>query len=136
MSNRATTILLVVFTTTYIPLVALSQQKRNFSVYPSRRLGISSPCEATVRARHKGKRKMKKSGNNKSRSFWNFFLQLFGIVFLGFSLCNIFAVTTDCLFNGFGLFFTRICELPYLLYLFFSLIISAVLAFVICRKTK
>lgn len=79
---------------------------------------------------------MKKSINNKKEGVLILFLQIFGTLFVGFSLCNIFAVTIDCLINGFDCFFLRLVELPYLIYLVFSLIISLVLLLIIHKKTK
>ena len=64
------------------------------------------------------------------------FLEFFGIVFVGFCLCNIIAVTINCIFDGFNTFWGRVMELPFLLYLIFSFVISAVLAIIIQRKTK
>ena len=79
---------------------------------------------------------MKKLKNNKKDGIFILFLQIFGTLFVGFSLCNVFAVIIDCLFNGFDCFLLRVCELPYLLYLVFSLIISSVLFLIIYKKTK
>ena len=64
------------------------------------------------------------------------FLEIFLIFLLGFILCNICAVIFDCVFDGFNSFLNRIADLPYWLYVIFSFLISAVLAVVICRKTK
>ena len=63
-------------------------------------------------------------------------LEFFGIIFFGFCLCNIIAVTINCIFDGFNSFLGRIMELPFLLYLIFSFVISAVLAVIIRCKTK
>ncbi len=80
---------------------------------------------------------MKKRKNDQTRKN-NFvlFLQFFGVLFVGFCLCNIFAVAIDCIFNGFDAFFARVINLPYLLYLILSLILSAVWIFIIRRKLK
>ena len=64
------------------------------------------------------------------------FLEFLGIIFIGFCLCNIMAVTINCIFDGFDSFLERIMDLPFLLYLIFSFVISAVLAIFLQRKTK
>ena len=64
------------------------------------------------------------------------FLEFFGIMFFGFCLCNIIAVTINCIFDGFYSFWGRVMDLPLLLYLIFSFVISAVLVIIIQRKTK
>ncbi len=47
-----------------------------------------------------------------------------------------FGTVIRCIFNGFDDFLLKIIDLPYLLYLFFSLIISLILIFVIRQKAK
>ena len=81
--------------------------------------------------------KNKKNKNAKNR-LWLFvlFLEFFGIIFFGFCLCNMIAVTINCIFDGFNSFLGRVMELPFLLYLIFSFVISAVLAIIIQRKIK
>ncbi|MBE6548009.1 MAG: hypothetical protein E7667_03920 [Ruminococcaceae bacterium] len=70
---------------------------------------------------------MKREKSNKKReNKLVLFLQFFGVLFVGFSLCNICGVAIGCIFNGFDVFLTRVIDLPYLLYLILSLIISAV----------
>lgn len=64
------------------------------------------------------------------------FLETFAIVFVGFVLCNIGAVTIDGIHNGFDLFLGKLCDLPYLLYLAFSLIFSIIFVLIIHGKTK
>ena len=64
------------------------------------------------------------------------FLEFLGTIFVGFCLSNIIAVTINCIFNGFYSFWGRLMDLPFLLYLIFSFVISAVLAIIIQRKTK
>ena len=64
------------------------------------------------------------------------FLEFSGILFVGFCLSKIIAVTINCIFNGFYSFWGRVMDLPFLLYLLFSFVISAVLAIIIQRKTK
>lgn len=57
-------------------------------------------------------------------------------MFVGFCLVNTIAIAIDCAFNGFGYFVERFLDLPFLLYLCFSLVISIILIIVIKRKTK
>ena len=64
------------------------------------------------------------------------FLEFLGILFVGFCLCNIIAITINCIFDGFYSFLGRVMDLPLLLYLIFSFVISAVLVIIIQRKTK
>ena len=64
------------------------------------------------------------------------FLEFFGILFVGFCLCNVIAVTIDCVFDGFNSFLEKIMDLPFLLYLGFSFVISIVLTIVMQSKTK
>ena len=64
------------------------------------------------------------------------FLEFLGIIFVGFCLCNIIAITINCIFDGFYSFWGRVMGLPFLLYLIFSIVISAVLAIIIQQKTK
>jgi len=64
------------------------------------------------------------------------FLVLLIILFMGFCLCNTIVITIDCLFEDFDHFGARILDLPFLLYLFFSLALSTILTIVIQRKTK
>ena len=64
------------------------------------------------------------------------FLEFFGIIFVGFCLCNIISITINCIFDGFYSFLGRVMDLPLLLYLIFSFVISAVLVIIIQRKTK
>ena len=78
---------------------------------------------------------MKNKKHNKS-DFFSLFLMFCGILFSGLSLCNICAITIDCIFNGFDSFLARIGSLPYLFYLIFSLILSLILAFIIHKKAK
>ena len=64
------------------------------------------------------------------------FLEFLGTIFGGFCLCNIIAITINCIFDGFYSFWGRVMDLPFLLYLIFSIVISAVLAIIIQQKTK
>ena len=64
------------------------------------------------------------------------FFEFLGIIFVGFCLCNIIAITINCIFDGFYSFLGRVMGLPFLLYLIFSIVISAVLAIIIQQKTK
>ena len=64
------------------------------------------------------------------------FIASFVIVFIGFVLCNIFAITINCLFKGFDSFTIKLLELPYLLYLLFSLIFSIAFTLIIVKKSK
>ena len=79
---------------------------------------------------------MKYKKYKKGLGIFVFFLELFGILFVGFCLCNAIAVTIDCIFDGFNSFWERIMDLPFSLYLGFSFVISIVLAIVIQSKTK
>ena len=58
------------------------------------------------------------------------------IVFVGFVIIYVGAVTINCLFNGFDGFVSNLCDLPYLLYLLLSLILSIVFILRINRVTK
>lgn len=51
----------------------------------------------------------------------------FVIVFLGLLLASVFAVVINCLFCGFSDFTPMICDLPYFVYLIFSLFVAIVL---------
>lgn len=62
------------------------------------------------------------------------FLKAFGIVFAGLVLVNICAVFVRCIFGGFAMFASQLADLPYVIYLVFSLIFSVVLALIIYRK--
>ena len=64
------------------------------------------------------------------------FIEFLAIIFAGFCLCNVLAITIDCVFDGFNSFWERIMNLPFLLYLGFSFVISIVLTIPIYRKTK
>ena len=85
----------------------------------------------------KGGEHVKREKSNKKReNELGLFLQFFGVLFVGFCLCNICGVAIGCMFNGFDVFLTRVIDLPYLLYLTLSLIISAVLILIIRNKIK
>ena len=62
------------------------------------------------------------------------FLFLFIIIFIGMSLTNILG----CVIYGFseGIILPKIAELPYLLFLIFSLAISAILTFLLIRHKR
>ena len=80
---------------------------------------------------------MKKRNNDKTReNNIVLFLQFFVVLLVGFCLCNICGIAISCIFNGFDLFLTRVVDLPYLLYLILSLILSAVWVFIIRRMLK
>ena len=80
---------------------------------------------------------MKKRKNDTTReNNLVLFLQFVGVLFAGFCLCNICDIAISCIFNGFDLFLTRVIDLPYLLYLIFSLICSAVWILIIRRMLK
>ena len=64
------------------------------------------------------------------------FLKSALIIFVGFILCNICAVTIDCLFDGFDYFLKRLSDLPYLLYACFSVGISVIFTTITVNKTK
>ena len=81
---------------------------------------------------------MKKKNQNRSIIFQAIllFIAVFIIIFIGFVICNIFAIAIDCIFNGFDSFTIKLFELPYLLYILFSLIISFVFTVFIEKKSK
>lgn len=64
------------------------------------------------------------------------FIEFFAIILIGFCLCNAIAITIDCIFDGFNSFWERIMNLPFILYLGFSFVISIVLTIFIYRKTR
>ena len=81
--------------------------------------------------------KNKKNKNAKNElGLFVLFLKFFGIIFVGFCLCNIIAITVNCILDGFYSFWGRVMDLPFLLYLIFSFVISAVLTIIIQQKTK
>ena len=85
----------------------------------------------------KGGEGMKKEKKDKkAKNSIVLFLQFFAVLFVGFYLCNICGAAISCIFNGSDAFFTRIINLPHLLYLILSLILSAVLIFIIRGKLK
>ena len=79
---------------------------------------------------------MKNEKHKKRLGLFVLFLEFFGILFVGFCLCNVIAVTIDCVFDGFNSFLEKIMDLPFLLYLAFSFVISIVLTIVMQSKTK
>ena len=79
---------------------------------------------------------MKNEKHKKRLGLFVLFLEFFGILFVGFCICNAMAVAIDCMFEGFGSFWGRILDLPFLLYLCFSFVISIVLTIVMQSKTK
>lgn len=64
------------------------------------------------------------------------FLKSFLIILAGFILCNICAVTMDCLLNGFNNFRQHVFDLPYLLYVCLSVGVSAIFTITAANKTK
>lgn len=64
------------------------------------------------------------------------FLEFLGILFIEFCLCTAIEITIDCIFDGFNSFWERIMNLPLILYLGFSFVISTVLTILIYRKTR
>lgn len=81
------------------------------------------------------KRKRRKQQRNKA-AFISLVVLIFLVLFVGFVLCNVFAVIINCLFEGFGSFLFKLCELPYLVYLLISFVLSLALALIIGNKTK
>ena len=79
---------------------------------------------------------MKNEKHKKRFGLFVLFLEFFGILIVGFCLCNVIAVTIDCVFDGFNSFLEKIMDLPFLLYLGFSFVISIVLTVVMQSKTK
>ena len=79
-----------------------------------------------------------KKHKNAKNGLWLFvlLLEFFGIIFVGFCLCNIIAITINCIFDGFYSFLGRVMDLPLLSYLISSFVISAVLVIIIQRTTK
>ena len=64
------------------------------------------------------------------------FLEFLVILFAGFCLCNAIVIIIDCIFDGFNSFWERIMDLPFILYLGLSFIISIVSTTLIYRKTR
>jgi uncharacterized protein with PQ loop repeat len=79
---------------------------------------------------------MKKRNKNTKTGLLSLFLQILVVLFIGFCICSVLGIVIRCIFNGFDDFLLKIIDLPYLLYLFFSLIISLILIFVIRQKAK
>ena len=79
---------------------------------------------------------MKKRNKNTKTGLLFLFLQILVVLFIGFCICSVLDTVIRCIFNGFDDFLLKIIDLPYLLYLFFSLIISLILIFVIRPKAK
>ncbi len=79
---------------------------------------------------------MKTKKHKKGLGLFILFLEFWGILFAGFCLCNAIAVTIDCVIDGFNSFWERILNLPFLLYLGFSFVISIVFTIVIQSKTR
>ena len=79
---------------------------------------------------------MKRKSCKNGLGLFVLFIEFLAITFAGFCLCNVIAITIDCVFDGFDSFWERIMNLPFLLYLGFSFVISIVLTIPIYRKTK
>ena len=79
---------------------------------------------------------MKNEKHKKRLGLFVLFLEIFGILFVGFCICNAMAVAIDCLFEGFGSFWGRILDLPFLLYLAFSFVISIASAIKLRENVK
>ena len=79
---------------------------------------------------------MKKKNKNTKTGLLSLFLQILVVLFIGFCICSVWGTVIRCIFNGFDDFLLKIIDLPYLLYLFFSLIISLILIFIIRQKAK
>ena len=79
---------------------------------------------------------MKNKQHKKGLGLFVSFLEFTGILFAGFCLCNTMAVTIDCIFEGFDPFWERVADLPFLLYLGFSFVVSTALTIVIQRKAR
>ena len=79
---------------------------------------------------------MKTKKYKKRLGLFILFLELLGIVFAGFCFCNAITVTINCMVDGSNSFWGRIMDLPFLLYLVFSCIISIALTIIIQSKTK
>ena len=79
---------------------------------------------------------MKKRNKNQKMGLLSLFLQFLTVLFMGFSICSVLGIVIRCIFNGFDDFLLKIIDLPYLLYLLFSLIISFILLFIIRQKAK
>ena len=80
---------------------------------------------------------MKKKNNRKTReNNIVLFLQFFIVLLFGFCLCNVCRIAIGCIFNGFDLFLTQVIDLPYVLYLILSVILSAIWIFIIRSKLK
>ncbi len=85
---------------------------------------------------HRKGEQMKTKKHKKALGVFGLFLIYFGVLFAGFCLCNAIAVVIDCIFDGFDSFWESIMNLPFLLYLCLSLVISAVLAIALHPKTR
>ena len=79
---------------------------------------------------------MKKRNKNTKTGLLFLFLQILVVLFIGFVFVSVLGTVIRCIFNGFDDFLLKIIDLPYLLYLFFSPIISLILIFVIRQKAK
>ena len=81
---------------------------------------------------------MKRSKSKKQMrfSFLSLLILSFLVLFIGFVSVNVLAVIINCLFNGFKNFISILHDLPYLLYLLFSLVLSMAFALITIRKTK
>ena len=64
------------------------------------------------------------------------FLISFLVLFFGFILTNASAIAINCLFDGFDSFFSKVLNLPFIVYAVFSFILSTVFVIFIHSKTK
>lgn len=78
----------------------------------------------------------KKKNHKKAANPIFLFIYTFVVVFVGLTLSNIFAVTINCLYKGFDNFLIKLFQLPYLLYLVFSLIFAIIFTLIIIKKRK
>ena len=79
---------------------------------------------------------MKKANKSTKMGLLSLFFQFLAVLFMGFCMCSVLGIVVRCILNGFDDFLLRIIDLPYLLYLLFSLIISFILIFIIRQKAK
>ena len=92
--------------------------------------GIIKPRKAVIILKRSKSKKQMRSG------FLSLLILSFLVLFIVFVSANVLAVIINCLFNGFENFISILHDLPYLLYLLFSLVLSMVFVLITIRKTK
>lgn len=79
---------------------------------------------------------MKAKKRKKRFGLFALFLALFGTLFVGICLSNIMAVTIYCARDGFNPFCEKIMDLPFLVYLCISFVISTAWTIFMKVRTK